>query len=329
MGLSNSTAKTTEDENIANIKKLFKDEDNTEDILESLNITEFHVGDFNNNQNHTNTKKQIPLLGGNLNFQNNNTQITNSNQRRRYTKYDLFQMLREMDSEYQVGGNDDETKGNEDLSDDQAMEHIRNVILRELENLKTNKAEQLGGDCGCNGVPKPASKNQKFLKKNVVISDDNGLVGGNNVMIDSSSSTSSSSASSSSPSSLEEYGKGKKKGRKTTKGSKKNKSNKKVNNFTNEEAIVDDSDSSKFFIETSESGNEIKSKKMKKGMKKNIPLETSNGDKDSSSSDSEDKKKLSDDKEESEEGLSIFPFNSSDVKSSLSVKNYRMLRRKI
>ena len=29
------------------------------------------------------------------------------------------------------------------------------------------------------------------------------------------------------------------------------------------------------------------------------------------------------------EGLSIFPFNSSDVKSSLSVKNYRMLRRKI
>jgi hypothetical protein len=29
------------------------------------------------------------------------------------------------------------------------------------------------------------------------------------------------------------------------------------------------------------------------------------------------------------EGLSIFPFNSSDVKSSLSIKNYRMLRRKI
>jgi len=59
------------------------------------------------------------------------------------------------------------------------------------------------------------------------------------------------------------------------------------------------SESSKFVIETSESGNSFENFK-----------QTSNG-------------------EDSEEGLSIFPFNSSDVKSSLSIKNYRMLRRKI
>ena len=31
----------------------------------------------------------------------------------------------------------------------------------------------------------------------------------------------------------------------------------------------------------------------------------------------------------SEEGLSIFPFNSSDIKSSISAKNYKMLRRRV
>jgi hypothetical protein len=316
MGQSNST-ESKEETKLNNVKKLFDNNDDTSDILESLNITELKPKTDNTNQ-----KKPLPLMGGfNNNYEPNESDKNNN--RKRYTKYDLFRMLKELDSEFQQGGGEDDKDDDESsLNDEKSMEHIKSIILRELDALKKNKSQHLGGSgCGCDGdkTNKNKNKNKKSKKlnlKNVVVEKQQKQLYGGNVVIESgdhddSSSTSSSdskSGDSSSTSSSEEAGYKSKKGKKSKK-SKKVKANK-LNN--------DNSESSKFFIETSESG------------KKD---DTSNGDEDdSSSSDSDDKKKKNGDEdktEDTEEGLSIFPFNSSDVKSSLSVKNYRMLRRKI
>jgi len=306
MGLSNSTAQNTSEEKFNKIKKLFEEDDKTEDILETLNLTEFKVEEENNAT--LSKLKPIPkLIGGD--FENQ------YNQKKRYTKYDLFKMLQEMDSEFQRGGNDNTENGEEsDLSDTKAMEHIKNVILKELNNLKANKANQLGGNCGCDGTKENKMPLKKINMKNIILEEDNELVGGyrgkrEERVDDSSSSTSSSTSSSSSTSIKPENGK--RKGKKQGKKTKQNKNNLKQST---------DTDSSKFFIETSESG---------KGDNEEV---TSNGKNDDSSDNKKNNKKSSsssDEQKDSEEGLSIFPFNSSDVKSSLSVKNYRMLRRKI
>ena len=80
------------------------------------------------------------------------------------------------------------------------------------------------------------------------------------------------------------------------------------------------SDSSEYGIKKAK-----KSKKSKKS-KKNKFLESASS---KYIVDSSESVEVTSNNEASEEGLSIFPFNSSDVKSSASVKNYKMLRRKI
>ena len=172
-------------------------------------------------------------------------------------------MIKNLEDSYQNGGGDNlsSPQETENMSDEKTMNHIKNIILKELDNLKDYNADQLGGDCGCDKNKQQGGNNNKYND-------------------DSSSSTSSSSSSS-----IVEHGKNKKS------KSKKSKSNKFKESTSN------------FFIETSESGKDKESSSSNK-------IETSND-------------------EDEEEGLSIFPFNSSDVKSSISVKNYRMLRRKI
>ncbi len=326
MGLTFSTEKPTEQEKIENIKKIFDHED-TDDIIESLNITEFKPAsvkqqDVNTNKQITNSeKKSIPLTGG---FSNSHNQ--NQNEKKRYTKYDLFQMLKELDSDYQKGGLDSKSNADTDvdaessLNDEKSIEHIKNVILKELENLKKNKSEMLGGNlknskCGCDGVK----------------SDSEEQVGGN--IIDDSSSSSSSDSTSSSDT---EAGKNK---------SKKSRSNKKKHMRIEKSESVSD-DSSKFFIETSESddrfnitsngeeseyGKKYNKSKGKKSSSKSKPKQKKmKKTQDDSDSDSDDDNKPNNIDSADSEGLSIFPFNSSDVKSSsVSVKNYRMLKRKI
>ena len=231
--------------------------------------------------------------------------LENKTGRKRYTKYDLFKILRNLDldtEDNQKGGGDDDVSDVKSSSNDEkSMEHIKNIILKELETLKTNKSQQLGGSgCSCNGTED--KKNSRKLSSklnfnNIIIDDDdkNKQLGGT-IIIDASSSSTTSDDSESSSS---EFGKVK---AKKSKSSKKNQ---------REETENSESDSH-FIIDTTESG---------LGDDKE---QTSNGESDEKSV--SDKKK---DKTDSEEGLSIFPFNSSDIKSSVSIKNYRMLRRKI
>ena len=283
---------TKEEEKLNNIKKLFNNNDDTSDILDTLNLT-----DFNEEK-----KKPLPMIGG---FNNSSGLYTNSDddnnlQRKRYTKYDLFKMLKEIDSEFQMGGNDEQDDNESSLNDEKSLEHIKSVILKELENLKNSKSQQLGGSgCGCDsGNKKKLASTKKLSNVNI---DNQKQVGGT-IMVDDSSSSTSSTDDSSSTDSDNEAGKKSKKSKKSSKKNKKSKSIKKYNQSDS------DDNSSRFFIETSESGKE----------KEKV---TSNGE-------DSDKKNDNEDNEDSE-GLSIFPFNSSDVKSSLSIKNYRMLRRKI
>ena len=231
-------------------------------------------------------------------------------------------MLKELDSDFQKGGLDSksnvDTDGESSLNDEKSIEHIKNVILKELENLKKNKSDMLGGNltnskCGCDGIK----------------SDSEQQIGGN--IIDDSSSSSTSDSTSSSDTEAGKY------------KSKKSRSNKKKHPKAASES---DSDSSKFFIETSESGTDDRfnitsngeeseyGKKYKSKGKKNLSKSKPKQKKmkqtqDDSDSDEDDGKPNNIDSADSE-GLSIFPFNSSDVKSSsVSVKNYRMLKRKI
>ena len=317
-----------------------KDNDTTE-ILESLDITEFkkpnekepdekepNVKEPNEKEHDKKEqiggKKSIPLLGGfGVNLSETSDDILggfeNKTGRKRYTKYDLFKILRELDvdteAHQQGGGNDegdDETDVKSSLNDEKSMEHIKNIILKELETLKTNKSQQLGGSgCGCNGSGNKNTRklSSKLNLNNIIIDNEGDKQLGGTVLIDASSSSTTSDDSESSSSSDHGYDKSKK-----SKSTKSSKSLKK-----NQSQESSDSDSH-FHIDTTESGLNDKGD------------QTSNGggsDEKTESEKSSEIKRKTKDKTDSEDGLSIFPFNSSDVKSSVSIKNYRMLRRKI
>lgn len=343
-----------------NLEKIMpKEEDgDTTDILESLDITELkpvqvgQVGQVGQVEQ-VGGKKNIPLLGGfDVNLSQTSDDIyrglENKTGRKRYTKYDLFKILKDLDVETETqqrggrgvgvrggvrGGGEEnvDSEAKSSTNDEQSMEHIKNIILKELETLKTNKSQQLGGTgtglgCACDNGTKTGGKKNKNARKlssklnlnNVVIEDDS-LYGenkqsGGTIIIDASSSSTTSDDSESSSS---ELGKSNKTKSKKTKSSKKSKINKRQ--------VSDDSDSH-FHIDTSESGlsngsgKSEESDESEKSDESDGSEQTSNGENDG---------KTKKDETDSEEGLSIFPFNSSDVKSSVSIKNYRMLRRKI
>ena len=250
-------------------------------------------------------KRSMPLIND---FRNNLAEtsdnisygLENNGGRKRYTKYDLFKILRDLDVDTegpQQGGGEDNNKETENSSNDdnESMAHIKNIILKELETLKNSKSSQLGGSgCGCNdsGDKKKSHKlSSKLNLKNIIVDDMVHEQLGGTVVIDATSSSTTSKDSDSSSS---------------TELGKSNKSFKKIKSVKKNESTDSDSDS-KFFIQTSESGD---------------------GREQTSNSES-DKSNRKNTKSDSEEGLSMFPFNSSDVNSSRSIKNYRMLRRKI
>ncbi len=223
--------------------------------------------------------------------------------RERYNRYDVFKTIHKIEDNLQGGADGDVNNENEN---NKAMQHIKNLIFEQLKNLENSKQMGSGG-CGCspNGAP------------------DNINTGG---YIDSSSSSSSSSyssvdsdipnapdSSSSTDSSSGEYGyKSKKKSRKQSKKSSKPKSK------------MFDSESSNFIVGSSQAG----------GSNDSSSSSSSEKEEDSSSSSSSSagiKNSTSNGSglNESDEGLSVFPFNSSDVNSISSRKNFRMLRRKI
>lgn len=308
MGLTTSTPETTiKDEKLENIKKLFNNiNDNEDNILESLDITEF--------KNNNDGKKQIPMVGGYSEDEMESLKLP----RKRYTKYDLFKMLKDLESDFQTGGNGEDDENDEDdengssLNDEQSMDNIKRVILKELQNLKENKSNQLGGNnCGCDNSKKNKNCNNEHLNLNNVVVENQ--LGGNVILDDSSSSTSSSSSSDS-----DEAGKNLKKNTKPKKSKKFKKNNKK-----DEDDNVDDDEeeSSRFFIQTSDTD--------ENGMTSNGSVKKSSNKKKTNKKSKKNFTKNKQNFSEDSEGLSIFPFNSSDVKSSQSIQNFRNLRRRI
>ena len=113
----------TQDQKIENIKKLFENRlADSNDLLDTLNISDFK------------TKLPLPIIGG------GDDELEHVN---RYNKYDIFKLISKLDSNGQRGGNDDEmnNESNTDSnyktisSDNEAMNHIKNIINAELENL--------------------------------------------------------------------------------------------------------------------------------------------------------------------------------------------------
>jgi hypothetical protein len=279
----------------------------TSEIISSLNITELHA------------KEPIPLIGGS-NLQQ--VPITpRTAKRNRYSKYDIMKMIRDLDSEYQAGGgNSSDTDKSED-SDVKATKHIKNIILEEINKLKqTDQAQLTGGGCGCNGNDKYLRKKNTKKNNGLKVDQTEGkarrfkMNGGGDDDEESSSSSSSS---------FDEEESGRRK-RKTKKSSKRRNYN-------------SDNESSEFFIETSQSGGEEEeeeveeetSEKVSNNERRRRRNKKNEEDEEEEEEDTNETEENNEEETDTEEGLSIFPFNSSDVKSSVSIKNYKMLRRKI
>lgn len=237
----------------------------------------------------------------------------NSSGRNRYAQYDVFEELAKLDEEEQQeaqsGGAGEEIKPTDmkDISSDEAMKQVKETIINHLNSLKAKQA-QTAGSCGCDSN----------LNKKTGGSKSHMLVVGPQRKLyrdDSDTSTTTSDSSASSTSSYTSSSEvGKKKSKSKAKGKGKNKA-------------VDESSSMNFIINTTESGveEEVKPRKGRISTRRRR-IETSNDDSSSSSSDSNGD---NDDEPDTEEGLSIFPFNSSDVKSSVSSQNFKTLRRRV
>lgn len=320
MGNSNSNAKTLDSKAVNTLEQLVQpnsstlnnvnvettfDEDLEEvikekPILPKIVATETVKTTINKPTGITNVNKTISLeevnnrLGNGENNKVNNqfvNQVETTDElvggKKRYEKYDVFKMMKKLEDGLKGGADVDEVSIS---SDNEALEHIKKVITKQLKELKQTK--QMGaGSCGCE-QSRVNSKKGGYYESDSSTSTDSS--------VDTSDSSYTTSESS-------EYGKRK---------SKKDKSKKsKKNKFV-------ETSSSNFIVDSSQTGGdedeEVSSRPRNRRGKQydddndeeEVEIETTND-------------------EVSDEGLSIFPFNSSDVKSSASVKNYKMLRRKI
>ncbi len=241
-----------------------------------------------------------------------------SSSRNRYAQYDVFEELAKLDEEEQQekaqsGGDGEQVKPTDmkDISSDEAMKQVKETIINHLNSLKAKQA-QTAGSCGCDSnLNKKTGGSKSHM---LVVGPQRKLYRDDS---DTSTTTSDSSASStSSHTSSSEVGK--KKSKSKAKGKGKNKA-------------VDESSSMNFIIDTTESGAEVvevvEEVKPRRGRTstRRRRIETSNDDSSSSSDSNGD----NDDEPDTEEGLSIFPFNSSDVKSSVSSQNFKTLRRRV
>ena len=317
-----SSAQQKEEKHIENIKTIFGDngKDTGKDTDIETTIGYSGVMEQVKNEPIVNKKESLPKLTAVVLEANNKTgagqtggklDIRNISSRQRYHKYDVFKVLNEVQNN--MNGGNQETESSI-TTDDKAMDHIKNVILSQLTELQKHK-QHGAGSCGCD---------KKELKKR--------LKGG---AFDSSSTSTTSAYSSSSDSSEEGIFQ-------NTKNYIIEESSNLLGGTSDDENNKDSSSSS-----SSSSSPQIKGKHSKKSDKskhakhekhekhgkhaKNAKHgkhgkhdETSNGD-----DEEEEVVEEEDEENEEEEGLSIFPFNSSDIKSSASVKNYKMLRRKI
>lgn len=311
MGSSYSTQdeKTDTTTKVENVKRLF-DIDENDDFLETLNISDLKIND---------NKLPLPIIGGTNDVKDDLDNFNDLNdidfnlvgggqsndirfmpKRRRYLKHNIFKILSQLDAnantninnKLQKGGN-----GNEDekylstSSDDEAIKNIKEIILREVNKLNTNSSAQSGGGCGCD------SKKEEQDDQEDQEDQDGGAK--------------------------------KRRAKKTSKKSKKQKGGDRRRGRKQAPKNVTSSDSS------SSSSSSSSSDDSEGSYKSNIKSSLNQSE---SSLKTESEEETDDSSEESESeseesqkgGLSIFPFNSSEVKSTVSEKkNMRMIRRKI
>lgn len=326
MGLGYSTTKPTTTDRVDNVKNLFNINnlelnDDDRKILDSLNITEFGVN--------TN-KPTLPVLGGNLSKKDedededlennlndlytdfnlvggNNNDIRFMSKRRRYLKHNIFKILNQLNNSEnnQKGGNGEEEYLSTS-SDDSAIKNIKDIILKEVNKIAKSSG-QLGAGCGCDknkqqggAKSKSKAKSSKSAKSAKSAKSKSKQKGGESDSTenqkseeDSSSSSSSSESGSSSSSSSSET----------------ETETEKLNESSYNEGSVDP--------ENSQSEED---------------LDETEDDESEETTDSKDKSETVTSEKSSTQkgGLSIFPFNSSEIKTSASEKrNMRMIRRKI
>ncbi len=301
---------------VSNVKKLFENEN--DNVVDSLQITEFEVKEpvkakemlpgFNTQRL---SKMESGQFGGSIGGSNVDTsrEVRIIPDRHRYLKYDIFDQL-EM-----KGGDQSKTNTEESNQASESIDNVKNVVMEHLNNLKQKSSQLKGGNgCGCE-----SGKSAKG--------------GALDIGFDASSSTSSDSSfdstSEDSSSVSWEYGKTRSKSKSKSKAKSKAKSKSKAK-YTNDDSdsnFIIDSDSSvgggdhdsnrrrnrRRYEENDE--DDSSSDEEKEEENERIRLDTSNEE------DEED--------EEADEGLSIFPFNSSDVKSSVSSRNFKNLRRRV
>ena len=242
-------------------------------------------------------KRELPFLDGGM---SNNSTIDSYNDIRftsnknRYAKYNIFKIISKLENNTQLGGNDEENQNTTLATDDNAIQHIKELISKELNN--SNNSSQVGAGCGCDTELKGGAKAKKTkatkakgkkTNKKKVLKTKNEWGNMNNSSSSSSSSssnddTSSSSSSSSSLSSV-------------------NKKSSVNSTFKKTESLEKSDNNVNKVSDSTESDN----------------------------TESNDESASSNEDESVENGLSIFPFNSSEVNSSASEKHLTMLRRKI
>ena len=181
MGLTFSTPlneeKLSDENQILNLKNMANVKIEENDILDTLNFSEI---------NNTN-KIQMPLVGGNdytsegdfaYNFPTRKVE-----RKERYTNYDLFNVITNMESKNNIkGGNLSNNNINEELtqssSSNHGMDAIKSMILEEINKYKNNKLNSEdnniigGGDCGCSGEKNILEGGKKNIleggKKNIL-----------------------------------------------------------------------------------------------------------------------------------------------------------------
>jgi hypothetical protein len=322
MGSNHSTQKST---NIENVRKMLEksdnstDEQNVSDTLKSNDFIFTEGGASNNNvsdtlgslnfseEEHENGNKEEEHENGNKEEEHENKKkdetedsqvgghnLKKKSHRNRYSKYNVYSTINKAEKDFLGGFNSElkkeETEEGNTMSEqvnNKEINHIRNIIMKELDNLNKQSLNQIGAGCDC----------EKEEKKE---EEENHQNGGSIILLDNSSSSSNSSDSSDSSDSdtISHKKKHAKNNQSRSKKSKKSKKSRKKNKLRRQKDEKETGDSEDSDDDEFEGNITIKSEE---------ELETSN----------------------SEEGLSIFPFNSSDVKSSVSDRHQKLLRRKL
>lgn len=315
MGSTSSTEKNSNDTNGYDNTQSIESDENT---LEGLGLTE--QAEMGNGWSDFKFPNTEAIEINKLEQATNNLEGGAWSKTKRYNKYDVFRVLKDLDSEFQIGG--EKSDSEEDDEDNEISDEIIEEMKKKIDDQLAKSKVKIGGgcDCDCSNTKNTRSQRQKG--------------GCSSSSSDSSSSSSSNDSSSTKSESDDEddtisssndmkggaRGKTKrnakskvsKKSKPVKKSSKKSKPVKKSSKKSSKKAKMSrqsSSENSSFFIKSNSDSSNSDTE-----FGPNISKFTSNG----SNTDSH----------ASHEGLSIFPMNTSDHQSELSSRNYNKMRRR-